>query len=151
MKRLTLRRVRTGDAGTFGRLQIPGGRELVTGELPERGNAPNISCIPAGIYRLKPVYSPHFKRLLYGVMAVPDRTHVLLHAANLMGDKSKNLQCELDGCIAPGLMEAKFNNQPGIANSGDALQLVESYLGGDEGELEIRDEYLEAGVAPAVA
>jgi hypothetical protein len=144
MKTITLVRHTTSDFGTFGTIELPG-RKLVTGELPDRGNARGLSSIPPGTYRLKVVSSPHFRRLLYGVMDVPDRDHILLHGANLMGDSTKGLRCELDGCIAPGLAQATFDGQLGIANSGDALQALEQYLGGDEASLVIVNEYVEAG------
>ena len=45
-----LERLESSDQGTFGRITF-GSTTLFTGELPEKGNASNASCIPAGTYK----------------------------------------------------------------------------------------------------
>ncbi|WP_298366044.1 DUF5675 family protein [uncultured Lutibacter sp.] len=62
-------------------------------ELPWLDNKLNISCIPEGVYTLKPRYSEKFKHHLL-VENVPGRSLILIHPAN---DAKK----ELKGCLAP--------------------------------------------------
>lgn len=87
------------DQGTFGRLLF-GGQVLHTTELPWRNNTRQLSCIPPGAYTCALVNSPKFGRV-YGVQAVPGRSHVLIHAANVGGDVAKGWSTQLQGCIAP--------------------------------------------------
>lgn len=62
-------------------------------ELPWLDNQQFVSCIPEGVYPLKPRYSEKFKHHLL-VDEVPNRQLILMHPAN---DALK----ELLGCIAP--------------------------------------------------
>lgn len=62
-------------------------------ELPWLENKRIISCIPEGMYRLKPRFSKKFKHHLQ-LENVPGRNLILIHPAN---DALK----ELEGCIAP--------------------------------------------------
>ncbi|RKZ67308.1 MAG: hypothetical protein DRQ48_09910, partial [Gammaproteobacteria bacterium] len=68
------------EQGTFGELSC----ELFsfyTIERPWLDNEENISCIPTGVYTCKRTMSPKFG-LVYEIMDVEDRTHILFHAAN---------------------------------------------------------------------
>jgi hypothetical protein len=62
-------------------------------ELPWKENLKRVSCIPEGVYELKPRYSDKFKHHLV-LQNVPKRSLILIHPAN---DANKELQ----GCIAP--------------------------------------------------
>ena len=62
-------------------------------ELPWKENKKQVSCIPEGIYELRPRYSEKFKHHLV-LENVPNRSLILIHPAN---DANKELQ----GCIAP--------------------------------------------------
>ncbi|MBL4559386.1 MAG: hypothetical protein JKX79_00230 [Labilibaculum sp.] len=62
-------------------------------ELPWLENKRSISCIPEGIYNLKPRFSEKFKHHLQ-LENVSDRSLILIHPAN-------NAQKELRGCLAP--------------------------------------------------
>ncbi|GGG52099.1 DUF5675 family protein [Bizionia arctica] len=62
-------------------------------ELPWLKNKRQVSCIPEGIYELKPRFSNRFKDHLQ-VVGVYQRTLILIHPAN---DALK----ELEGCLAP--------------------------------------------------
>ena len=55
-------------------------------EPPDRVNRANRSCIPPGIYEVRPHNSPRYGRTLI-VADVPDCTHILLHAGNVGGDR----------------------------------------------------------------
>ena len=62
-------------------------------ELPWKENKKQVSCIPEGVYELRPRYSEKFKHHLV-LENVPNRSLILIHPAN---DANKELQ----GCIAP--------------------------------------------------
>ena len=62
-------------------------------ELPWKENKKQVSCIPEGVYELRPRYSEKFKHHLV-LENVPNRSLILIHPAN---DANK----ELLGCIAP--------------------------------------------------
>ena len=136
--RAVLERLESSDHGTFGRLTMPG-LSLFTGELPDRGNAPSISRIPAGIYPVRWTWSPRFKRFMYLVDEVPDRTGVRFHSANLMGDASLGFRCQLNGCIAPGERLGWMDGQKAVLLSAPAVRRFETLMNGKPFELEIRD------------
>ena len=62
-------------------------------ELPWLHNQHKVSCIPEGRYELRKRYNQNFGWHLI-VMNVPERSCILLHAAN-------DAKLELEGCIAP--------------------------------------------------
>lgn len=133
---MTLERVETGDQGTFGVLRYPGG-ELYSGELPDHGNAPNISCIPAGSYECIWTYSPAFKRMMYLVSGVPGRSGIRIHSANYMGDRAKGFKSHLYGCIALGKKTGTIKGQRAILISRPAIREFEDAMGGESFQLEI--------------
>lgn len=135
LERLELTRHSYDPRGTLGRLWYPTGRYdwfqggfFHTVERPWLDNAPNISCIPQNTYICKRVNSPRFGNT-FEVTNVPNRTHILIHAANFPH--------ELQGCIAVGteLMADKV----AVASSRKALnKLYEELANIDEFELEIK-------------
>ncbi len=140
----TLTRTKTSDAGTFGKLWVLG-HSFVTGELPDRGNVEGLSSIPVGTYLCKYQFSPKFQRPVYHLQNVPGRTFVEIHPANLMGDRTKGLACELNGCIALGFAKGVLDGQEAILESRPAIRAFEELVKGEDFELTIIDEYLEAG------
>lgn len=104
-------------------------------ELPWRGNAPCVSCIPCGAYTCVVAQSPRFGRV-YHIQAVPDRTHILLHSGNLAGDVSLGLRTHVEGCILLGSRRGTLAGQRAVlvsratvrrfmaATSGIPLQLT---------------------------
>ena len=62
-------------------------------ELPWKENKRNISCIPEGIYEIKPRFTQKRKHHLI-VEDVKNRSFILFHPAN-------DAQRDLRGCIAP--------------------------------------------------
>src|SRR5690606_21670083 len=131
-------RLESSDEGTFGKI-IVGGREFFTGELPWRENAPNISCIPAGVYPCAFTYSPRFRRLMYLVDRVRGRSGIRIHSANFMGDASKGHKCQLNGCIAPGMKIGWIDKQKAVFSSMTATRELQEALQGAPFLLEIRD------------
>ncbi|MCR8666193.1 DUF5675 family protein [Aestuariibaculum sp. M13] len=81
------------EEGTNGVLFINGSFFGFTIELPWQDNTKNLSCIPEGIYEVKPRYSKRFKHHLQ-LIDVPNRSLILLHGGN---DAKRDLR----GCIAP--------------------------------------------------
>lgn len=138
MQRVPLQRIRTGDSGTFGVVAF-GGLTFQSGELPERGNDPGLSCIPPGVYMCHVAYSPHFQRDLYHVQDVPGRSDILIHPANYMGDRSKGLKCELLGCIALGSKTVKLDGQEAVVESRYSVQRFMELMNDADFELEVLD------------
>ena len=68
-------------------------------ELPDKGNARNISCIPAGLYDVRLTYSSAFKRTLPLLMNVPGRSGIRIHRGNKAADTQ--------GCILLGENKVK--------------------------------------------
>lgn len=126
--KLTLTRTCTSDEGTFGMLSKEGVPLCNTVELPWRDNKPQVSCIPAGVYRVVFSYSPRFKRMLHQIQGVENRSGIRMHIAN----RAKELQ----GCIAPGTGLGTIGGQAAVMNSANALNQLHALLP-QEWELEI--------------
>ena len=123
-------------AGTFGRLETDG-FSCLTGELPWKGNATGVSCIPTGRYLVIWAMSPRFKRNTYRLPSVPGRAGVLIHPANLMGDADHGLKAELNGCIALGYSLGVIDGQPALLQSRAAVAAFEEHMGHQPFELEV--------------
>lgn len=113
MKSLIIRRITTGDQGTFGVLvfeDIPFALSLEREWLhnrPSVGDVPG-SCIPAGEYICKRVNSPRFNNT-FEVTDVPNRSHILFHKGNLDDDSR--------GCILVGEEFGQLGSSSGIKSS----------------------------------
>lgn len=127
MQRVILERLTTGDQGTFGRIVI-GDKLFYTGELPDRDNKTDISCIPVGVYVCHWTMSARFKREMYQVGGVPDRFGIRIHSANFVGDKSKRFRCQLNGCIALGEKIADMAGQKALIVSAPAVRNFETLM-----------------------
>ena len=132
-----LTRLESGPQGTFGRF-VAGRLGLFSGELHDHDNATNVSRIPAGTYRCLFTHSKRFGRSLYLVDAVPHRTGIRLHAANLMGD-APPWRKQLNGCVALGERLGWIDGQKALLLSAPAMRRAESYFGGRPFTLEIRE------------
>lgn len=138
LPRVTLTRFESGDQGTFGRLHAPG-LALYSGELPGRGNASSISCIPVGIYRCAWVWSPRFQRFMYLLLDTSPRVGIRAHSANLMGDTAMGYRAQLNGCIALGEKLGWLDGQKALILSAPAVRRFEEHMKFEPFELEIRD------------
>jgi len=132
MQTVNLYRFKSSDEGTLGVI-ASNGYWWYTLELPYRDNKPNISCIPTGSYNVDMRYSPHFKRDVYHIENVPNRSYILIHPANFAGDTSKGWQTHLQGCITLGKKIGKSKNKYGIMqrcvfNSNLAIMELKEYL-----------------------
>lgn len=137
MTLVTLERHETSDQGTFGRILLPGGVFLFTGELPWRENQSNVSCIPEGLYPCSWTFSERFRRRLYQVASVLSRTGIRIHSANLMGAHPPYL-AQLNGCIALGEKLGTIDGQKAVLVSRPALTKFETLMGGKPFTLEIK-------------
>lgn len=117
---LVIVRQKTGDEGSFGRWYRAAKFICYVGELPWRDNASNVSCIPVGDYIVSPYVSPRFGKCLI-IQNVKDRSYILVHAGNWMGDALKGYRTDLKGCIAPGMKRGRLANQSAVLASKTAL------------------------------
>jgi hypothetical protein len=95
-----LKRLTSGDTGTFGVLSVDG-KSWITGELPWRNNAKGKSCVPEGEYRVWWGRSPKHG-MCYHVLDVPGRQLIQIHSGNYCGDKERGWKSDVEGCILLG-------------------------------------------------
>lgn len=135
---VVIRRIESGDQGTFGQLWTPG-LGLYSGELPWFDNKSNISCIPGGFYRCGWTWSPRFRRMMYLLFGAEPRLGIRKHAANLMGAISMGFRAQLNGCIALGEKLGWIEGQKAILLSAPAMRRFEGHMGHRSFLVEIRE------------
>ena len=120
------------------------GNLLITGvtlELPWRDNAPRLSCIAEGTYRVVERQSPKHGRH-YHILDVPAREWILFHPATYV--------FQLLGCIIPG---ARFSdlNADGVPDILDTRKTLDRMLAtlGKEFTLHILSAPVPGGTLPA--
>ena len=116
-----------------------GGQVVFSGELPDRDNRPNLSCIPADTYEVDWTYSPAFGRMMYLVRNVEGRSGIRIHPANYMGDKTKGLRTHLYGCIALSKKVGWMDGQKALILSRPAVTALERWGKKESFTLEIID------------
>lgn len=85
--------------GTFGLLQSECFSCFMS-ELPWRNNEKTKSCIPTGLYEVRWHRSPKFG-YVYKVFAVPNRSEILFHSGNYVGDVLFGYKSNSYGCLLP--------------------------------------------------
>lgn len=140
MDRIILERFTTSDQGTFGKIRIDE-KIFYTLELPWRENSNNFSCIPVGVYVCDYTFSARFKKWMYQVQDVNNRTGIRIHSANLAGDKSCGYKCQLNGCIALGEKIGVIEGQRAVLLSTSAIRKFESLLNRESFILEVVNVY----------
>ena len=95
--------------GTFGVLKLNKDIFCLTIEPPDNENISNISSIPAQQYICEQIISPKYGET-FQVIDVPERTHVLFHAGNIV-EHTK-------GCIILGETVGKLRGKRALLNSG---------------------------------
>ena len=142
MHKALLLRQRTSDEGTFGTLRVYNGGALLytcfTGELPDRDNLPNRSCIPVGMYTCQPWSSKKYPDH-YHVMRVPGRSGILIHQGNFCGDIEKGLLSNVQGCILVGRQFGTIKGQQAVLSSRLAMNDLRAVLGSAHFTLEIKE------------
>jgi len=98
-------------------------------ECIERGwkdNQKRISCIPPGRYPVRLEYSSRFKKALYEIYNVPNRSECKFHSANYAR--------QLNGCIALGQKRIDIDGDGfrDVTNSRKTMGMFHNALGGDE-------------------
>ena len=96
-------------------------------ELPWKDNHPNISCVPTGEYELRLEWSSKFNRELYELKGVSGRSECKFHIANRLH--------EIQGCISPGIMVRKIDNEYSVAQSTAAFNKFMMMMKGREKDL----------------
>ena len=136
MMTLTLFRHTSTDSHTLGQLYDARGHLVCsTLELPWRDNRRNISCIPAGTYRVN--YLPRSAsgryRDVYHVAKVRGRSGVLFHAGNTIAHTR--------GCILPASVLARHRHSNSIMGlrSRVALRRLHTATGRQNFNLKIED------------
>jgi len=99
--------------GTFGVLKINKEVFCVTLEPPDVENAQNISSIPAQQYKCRRVDSPRYGDT-FEICDVPGRTHVLIHAGNVVGNTK--------GCVLLAQHFGKLRGDRAVLNSGNTFK-----------------------------
>lgn len=94
--------------------------ECKTLELPEKGNAKNISCIPEGTYDVTKIYSPK-RGYCFLVNNVKDRDAILIHSGNYATGSKVDTQ----GCILVGKYAGDLNGDGEIDVCESKLALSE--------------------------
>ena len=91
-----------------------------------RNNKKNVSCIPSGEYIIKLDYSPRFKKKLWEIYGVPNRSECKFHSANYWH--------QLNGCIALGINRRRVNSDKylDITNSRVAMKEFHECLKGEK-------------------
>ena len=109
--------------GTLGQIQE---LEIYTLELPWRMNRVSESCIPEGVYQVKPDEEGRYTGYPE-LQDVPGRSEIIIHSANHTH--------QIEGCIAPGLSYSISGREINVWNSNDALARIKAL--GPEFEIEI--------------
>ena len=108
-----LTRLEESPQGTFGVLTICSQVFCVTLECPDKLNECNISSIPAQQYQCIKMHSPRFGET-FEIVDVPGRSHVLLHAGNIVDSTS--------GCVILAQYFGKLYGNRAVLNSGQTFK-----------------------------
>lgn len=142
--RVVIERHESSDEGTFGSLSVyenDGERPVLvccSGELPNRGNKRNVSCIPVGIYKCGHHNSRKFPNTFI-VHDVPNRSGILIHTGNYCGDRSKGFRSDVEGCILVGATIGRLSGQKAVLSSRQAMNYLRAFLGKSDFTLEIKE------------
>jgi len=120
-KQFHLVRYTESDGGTWGAV-TGDGYKAQTLERPWKNNAPFVSCIPEGTYRIR--RDKTGKQKYYKILEVEGRSDIELHPANSPG--------ELLGCIAFGESIHKRNDRCFLLHSKSAMDRFLALVGDDD-------------------
>lgn len=138
MLELILTRGYQDDRVTMGMIRVLGKTHepIYTLENPWRNNLREQSCIPAGTYYCVPFSGAKYREV-YQLERVPDRSYILIHAGNTVGDTK--------GCILPGMSAGQLDGEPAVLNSRVALETLKFLVGDETFRLHVKDGFLFQG------
>ncbi len=84
-------------------------------ELPDKGNASKISCIPKGVYVCEYTFSPSFQKFTYEIKDVPNRAGIRIHSGNYTR--------QILGCILLGQSHTDIDKDGIMDVTGSALTI----------------------------
>lgn len=118
------------DDCTIGILNYKGFR-CFTLELPNLDNKTNISCIPEGTYKVKPIISPSLGKCIE-VSNVINRSYIRIHKGNYTR--------QIKGCLLVGDSLRDIDNDSifDVTNSANTLSKLMKLLGDDGDVLVIK-------------
>jgi len=105
---------------TLGILTDETGFLLHTLENPWKGNQGDISCIPSGVYEVKPFSGAKYNNA-YEVKHVPDRSAILMHWGNTEKDT--------EGCILVGSDVGVLGVDKAVLGSRPAFKRLTEHVG----------------------
>lgn len=129
----------TENQGQIGELTLSNGFKCYVGEMNWKDNAHDISCIPSGTYPVKMAFSNHFQKNLYHIQDVPNRSDVMIHNGNWMGQVSQGFKSSVLGCLILGLERGWLEGQLAVLSSNPALSQFMASLNGEDFNLTILD------------
>ena len=88
----------------------------VTLELPDRGNQPDISRVPAGVYEYNRTQSHDIGYEVFETQQVPHRSGIALHKGNWLRDTK--------GCQLCGMTQGTLDGEAAVLQSGEAFALL---------------------------
>jgi hypothetical protein len=136
LEKMDIIRLEKQESGTFGVVRLNGRVLCLSLEPPDRGNAPDVSCIPPGRYTCRRVDSPRFGRT-FEITGVPERTHILFHQGNVAADTR--------GCVLLGSRFGRLGRERALLESSAAFAAFMDNLGeNDEFDLAVREACGEA-------
>ena len=128
---LTLLRLEELGAETLGVMFVEKRVECFTLEPPWRGNEPGRSCVPTGLYLVKPSFYHRGGYRAFELQNVPGRERVLIHIGNTTNDTT--------GCILVGTRPGTLYGLRAVLESKAAFKrLTEKLQGLDDFTLTIR-------------
>ncbi len=133
MRRFLLIRLDSNATATYGQLLDAEGKQVaVTLELPWRDNHHGTSCIPQGTYTARRRFSPKHHGEVFGLLDVPGRSDIEIHAGNTAKDSL--------GCILLGSAFGFVDDEHGVVESRRAVaQFMASLVGVDAFTLVVSD------------
>lgn len=140
MRKVLVSRISGNEKQSLGVLTTDG-FSCKTLELPDKNNAPKISCIPTGVYICKYTKSPLFSKnaghdvYTYEITNVKGRRGIRIHSANYVR--------QLLGCIALGSIHKDLDadGQLDVVHSGETIKKFESLMNKEDFELTIIKSY----------
>jgi len=141
MNTVVITRNQSTDKETSGTLMAYRNGEVFTCktlELPWKGNAHKISCIPQGSYEVKYTFWPAKLRSNYLLQNVPGRSGIFMHPGNYAF--RKNGKPDIEGCILLGSNYTDLNGDTvlDIANTKYTVAAFQNFLHNEPFELVIR-------------